>query len=85
MSKELISLRLPNTTKDKLEKLAQSTGRTKTFLALEAIEEYLDTQSWQIEAIQEGIEQADQEKFSSHENIKEKWEQKRANSVDKAS
>ena len=74
MAKELMSLRLPENIKDKLERLAEATGRTKTFIAIEAIGEYLDTQEWQIQAIQEGIDCANKGEFISHEDLKQKWE-----------
>lgn len=73
MSKEQISLRLPAETKLKLEKLAKTTRRTKSFLAIEAIEEYCELQSWQIEAINEGIKQADEGLLVSHEEIEKEW------------
>jgi len=84
--KEQISLRIPKETKEKLEKLSQATGRDKTFLATKAIESYCDTQSWQVEAIMEGIRAAENNELVSHEEVKKKWkEKKRAyNQVDQA-
>ncbi|MBL0709427.1 MAG: TraY domain-containing protein [Colwellia sp.] len=38
----MLSLRLPNEIEDRLTQLAQTTGRTKTFYAKEAIVKYLD-------------------------------------------
>jgi len=37
-----LSLRLPADIEDRLDRLAVSTGRTKTFYAMEAIREHLD-------------------------------------------
>lgn len=37
-----VSLRLPNDISDRLQNLAQRTGRSKTFYMLEAIREHLD-------------------------------------------
>ena len=84
MSKELISLRLPDEVKTKLENLSKATGRTRSFLAIEALEEYLKTQDWQIKAIQEGLKEAENGIFIDHESLKKKWEAKRARAVDKA-
>ena len=78
MSKESFSLRLPEDVKNKLELVADTTGRTKSFIAIEAINNYCDTQSWQISAIQKGLKQADEGKFINHDKLKQKWEQKRA-------
>jgi Ribbon-helix-helix protein, copG family len=37
--------------KKRLEKLAKSTGRTRSFLAAEAINEYLEINEWQVAGI----------------------------------
>lgn len=70
---EQFSLRLPKGTKDRLQELADATGRTKAFLAQDAIERYLELESWQIQAIQEGVKAVDDGKIVSYEEIKEEW------------
>ena len=70
---EQFSLRLPKGTKDRLQELADATGRTKAFLAQDAIERYLELESWQIQAIQEGVKAVDDGKIVSYENIKQEW------------
>lgn len=70
---EQFSLRLSKDTKDKLQALAEATGRTKAFLAQDAIEKYLELESWQIRAIQEGIKTADEGKVVPYEVIKQEW------------
>ena len=77
-NKNMMSLRLPEETKAKLELLANATDRTKSTLVIEAIDNYLDTQSWQISAIQEGLSQADAGDFITHEEIKAKWLKKKS-------
>ena len=54
-----LSIRIQSESREKLEALSQATGRTKSFLAAEAIDYYLEVQSWQVNAIQEAILQAD--------------------------
>ncbi|MEI8390388.1 MAG: ribbon-helix-helix protein, CopG family [bacterium] len=78
INKNMMSLRLPEETKTKLELLADATDRNKSTLVLEAIDNYLEVQSWQIAAIQEGIRQADNGEFVSHTEIKSKWLKKKA-------
>ena len=73
---EQFSLRLPKGTKERLQELADATGRTKAFLAQDAIERYLELESWQIKAIQEGLKAVDEGKIVSFENIKEEWKLK---------
>jgi predicted transcriptional regulator len=45
--------------KGKLERLAESTKRSKSYLAAEAIAEYVDLNAWQVEKIREAIAKAD--------------------------
>lgn len=73
MASDQFSLRLPKETKCRLEELAQATGRTKAFLALDAIEKYLDIEAWQIRAIQQGIKDVDNGDVTSLENVKKNW------------
>ncbi len=70
---EQFSLRLPKGMKDKLQELADATGRTKAFLAQDAIERYLELESWQIKAIQDGLKEVDSGKVIPYEDIKNKW------------
>jgi len=78
-NKNMMSLRLPEETKTRLELLADATDRTKSTLVLEAIDNYLDVQSWQITAIQEGIKQLDNGEFVAFEDVKAKWLSKKEN------
>ena len=54
-----MTVRLSRELKGKLERLAQSTRRSKSYLAAEAIAEYVDANSWQIEEIRKALEKAD--------------------------
>lgn len=75
-NKETMSLRLPAELKNKLELLAEATGRNKSVLAIEALDKYLEAESWQIKEIQEGLKQANEGMFISHEDVKAKWQKK---------
>lgn len=70
---EQFSLRLPKGTKERLQQLANATGRTKAFLAQDAIEKYLELEAWQIQAIQDGIKSIDNGQVVSYEDIKHEW------------
>jgi len=60
-----LTIRIPEDTKQSLEQLAEATGRSKSFLALDAIQAYLERESWQIVAIQEAIKEADAGDFAT--------------------
>ena len=54
-----LTVRLSKELKGKLERLAENTRRSKSYLAAEAISEYLGVNAWQIEEIGKAVEKAD--------------------------
>ena len=56
---EVVTVRLTPEIKNKLEALSQSTRRSKSWLAAEAIALYIGEQSWQIEMIEQAVALAD--------------------------
>lgn len=71
-----MSLRLPNELFDQLGDLAEATGRTKTFLAVQALRNFIDQEAWQIAEIKKGITEADAGDFATDEEMREldaKW------------
>jgi RHH-type transcriptional regulator, rel operon repressor / antitoxin RelB len=71
MSQSVISLRISDTTKNRLDQLAGSTKRSRSFLAAEALSEYLERNEWQISAIDEAVLEADKGVFVSNEAVTE--------------
>ena len=70
MEAATISARVDKKIVKKLDVLAESTSRTRSFLIAEAIQTYLEEQEWQIEAIKEGVKQADNEDFVDDDEVK---------------
>jgi predicted transcriptional regulator len=64
MTTAILTLRVPEEIKEKLDKLAQATHRSKYFLAEEAIARYLDLEAWQIGEIEQAIQEAEQGDFA---------------------
>lgn len=56
----LISVRVSTSIAQRLDNLAASVERSKSYLAAEAIEEYLDIHEWQVQAIHDGLKEIDQ-------------------------
>ena len=52
------------------EALAKATARTKSFLAIDALTHYVQSESWQIHDIHEGIKEADAGEFATDEQVK---------------
>jgi len=65
-----MSMRLPEDLALRLGKLAKATGRTKSFLALRALRDFVEREAWQVAEIQQGIEEADQGLFANEEEVK---------------
>ncbi len=71
-----MSMRLPDELVNQLNDLAEATGRTKTFLAVQAIKEFVEQQAWQIAEIKKGLAEADAGDFATEEELealKAKW------------
>lgn len=66
-----MTIRLPVEAKNRLDALATATERSRAYLAAKAIEEYLDLQEWQIQAIQEAVKEADSPTavFLEHDDV----------------
>lgn len=64
-----LTLRLDDAVKNKLEKLAESTHRSRSFLAAEAIKAYVDSNEWQIAEIHQALQEADAGDFASDAEV----------------
>jgi RHH-type transcriptional regulator, rel operon repressor / antitoxin RelB len=65
---ETVTIRLSAEVKGKLEALAASTKRSKSWLAAQAIASYIEEQSWQIQQIEAAVTLADSEQAVWVEN-----------------
>lgn len=69
METATLTFRVPVEVRNQLDKLAESTHRTKSYLAGEAIRQYLDLEAWQIGEIQQAIREADSGDFATDNEI----------------
>lgn len=60
-----MTLRLEDDVKERLDRLADATQRSKSFLAAEAIREFVDNNEWQIGEIKVALQEADAGDFAS--------------------
>ena len=70
MTARTINVRLPEALYEQIEELAKATARTKSFLAIDALTNYVKSESWQIRDIHEGIKEADAGEFATDEQVK---------------
>ncbi len=69
MDTTTLTLRVPSEIKEQLDKLANATHRSKSYLAGEAIRQYLDLEAWQIGQIQQALKEADTNDFASNDEV----------------
>ena len=64
-----MTIRLEADLKARLDKLADVTHRSKSFLAAEAVREYIELNEWQLQEIQKAVTEADAGDFASEESV----------------
>jgi RHH-type rel operon transcriptional repressor/antitoxin RelB len=72
-----LTVQLNEVDKERLEALAEATGRSESLLAAEAVSEYLALQEWQVSAIETGIASLDREGGIAHAAVRnwiESWD-----------
>jgi predicted transcriptional regulator len=67
MENTMVSARVPGALASRLDKLAKTMHRSKSYLAAQAIAEFVDLQEWQVNAIEEGIAAVERGEVVSHD------------------
>ena len=71
-----MTIRLEPELKNRLDQLAEATHRSKSFLAAEAIRDFIELNEWQIQEIKAAIKEADAGDFADDQEVKDtfdKW------------
>jgi RHH-type transcriptional regulator, rel operon repressor / antitoxin RelB len=72
----VMTLRLEPELRKRLDGLAEAQRRSRSFIAAEAIRQYVAVNEWQIEEIRKGMAEADRGEFASDEQVRHtmnKW------------
>ena len=69
MDTAVLTFRIPIEVKQQLDALAEATQRSKSWLAGEALKQYLDLEAWQIGEIRQALQEADAGDFASDAEI----------------
>jgi predicted transcriptional regulator len=88
MASTTFTVRVESLVKKRLEKLAKSTGRSRSFLAAEALNEYLDVNEWQVAGVKRAMASLDRGGGIPHEDVKDwvdSWDGKRRRPTPKRS
>ncbi len=71
-----MTIRLEPELKQRLDQLANATHRSKSFLAAEALRDFIELNEWQIQEIKDALKEADNGKFASDKDVSKtftKW------------
>lgn len=71
-----MTIRLDEDLKQRLDQLAEATQRSKSFLAAEALRDFIELNEWQIQEIKNAIIEADSQDFASEDEVRQtfnKW------------
>jgi len=82
MTLKATSVRLDDETLAGITQIAEAMDRPRAWLMAQAIKQYVERETWFINQVVKGIEDADQNKLIDHADLKAKWEKKRANQMD---
>lgn len=69
MAAETMHVRLPEQTREKLERLAAATNRPRTYHIIAALERYLAQENWQIAHIHEGLADLEAGRATPHHDV----------------
>jgi RHH-type transcriptional regulator, rel operon repressor / antitoxin RelB len=72
----VLTLRLDPELKNQLDRLSKATNRSRSFVAAEAIREYVALNNWQIEETVRALSEADRGDFASDQEVQRaltKW------------
>ena len=68
-AEKILNVRLPVDLHGQLAQLVQATGRSKSFLAVEALKGDVSQEQWQIADIQAGLQEADRGEFATEQEV----------------
>lgn len=64
-----MTIRLDDEVKDRLDRLAEATDRSKSYLAAEAVRAYVEINEWQIAEVRAALKEADAGDFADDKDV----------------
>jgi RHH-type rel operon transcriptional repressor/antitoxin RelB len=64
-----MTIRLDDEVKERLDRLAEATERSKSYLAAEAVRAYVEINEWQIAEIRAALKEADAGDFADQRDV----------------
>jgi len=75
----VLTLRLDSHLKAQLDRLSKATQRSRSFVAAEAIREYVALNQWQIGEVRKALREADRGEFATSQQVQrtiKKWKRR---------
>lgn len=63
------TVRVKDDVADKLDQLAEKMDRSRSYLTAQAIEDYIERETWQLAEIEAGLAEADRGEFASDADL----------------
>lgn len=63
------TIRVPDEVADRLTQIAQKLDRSRSYMAAQAIEDFVSREEWQLAEIEAGIAEADRGEFASDDDV----------------
>jgi predicted transcriptional regulator len=63
------TIRVPDQVADRLNQIAQKLDRSRSYMAAQAIEDFVAREEWQLAEIEAGIAEADRGEFASDDDV----------------
>lgn len=82
MALKATSVRLDDETLTRVGQMAEAMDRPRAWLMAEAIKQYVAREEWFINEVEKGVKAADEGRLIDHEDVKAKWQAKRAAQMD---
>ncbi len=68
-----MSMRMPHDLAGEVEAIATERGKSKSFVIIEAVREYVAKESWQIQEIKDALAEAERGEFATEAEMNEFW------------
>jgi predicted transcriptional regulator len=82
MTLKATSVRLDDDTLAGIAQIAEAMDRPKAWLMAQAIKQYVERETWFINEVAKGVTAAAEGRLIDHNDLKAKWEAKRASQMD---
>ena len=64
-----LSLRVPTETVEQLGQLAEATGKSRNFIAVRAMQDFIEREAWQVAEIMQALKEAEAGEFATEDEM----------------